>query len=191
MARLSVAVAPLELPVLLVEAREQVKETSTTRDAEILRLIYAATDFAEQYTGRALITQSFDYVLEGFPVGFPYDYDDEICLPRSPVQSVTSLKYRDLSNVEQTWATSNYEVDTNEWEPRIVLGDGKSWPDTFVRHDAVTVRFVAGYGGTAKVPFSIQAAILLHVEAHYDKDERAMPMLVERAETLLHPFRLR
>jgi uncharacterized phiE125 gp8 family phage protein len=183
--RLSVAVAPLELPVLLVEAREQCKESSTTRDAEILRLIYAATDFAEQYTGRALITQSFDYVLEGFP------YEGEICLPRSPLLSVTSLKYRDLSNVEQTWATSNYEVDTNEWEPRVVLGDGKSWPDTFVRHDAVTVRFVAGYGGTAKVPFSIQAAILLHVEAHYDKDERAMPMLVERAETLLHPFRLR
>jgi uncharacterized phiE125 gp8 family phage protein len=182
--RLTIAVAPLELPVTVVEAREHVKESSTTRDAEILRLIYAATDFAEQYTGRAFISQTFDYVLDGFP------YESEIRLPRSPLISVTSLKYRDTANVEQTWATSNYEVDNDEWEPRVVLGDGKSWPDTFVRHDAVTVKFVAGYGGAAKVPYAIQTAILFHVEAHYDRDERSMEMLVARAETLLYPFRL-
>jgi uncharacterized phiE125 gp8 family phage protein len=182
--KLTVVTAPLELPVTVVEAREHVKESSTTRDAEILRLIYAATDFAEQYTGRALITQTFDYALEGFP------YESEICIPRSPLISVTSLKYRDTSNVEQTWGTSNYEVDISDWEPRVLLADGKSWPDTFVRHDAVTVRFVAGYGGAAKVPYAIQTGILFHVEAHYDRDERAMEMLVARAETLLYPFRL-
>jgi uncharacterized phiE125 gp8 family phage protein len=183
--RLTVVTAPLELPVTVVEAREHLKEPLTARDAEILRLLYAATDFAEQYTGRVLITQTLDFVLERFP------YGREICLPRSPLQSVTSLKYRDTANAEQTWGTTNYEVDTNEWAPRVLLADGKSWPDTFVRHDAVTVRIKVGYGGAAKVPFSIQAAILLHVEAHYDRDERAMEMLVERAETLLHPFRLR
>lgn len=183
--RLTVVTAPLELPLMVVEAREHLKETSTARDAEILRLIYAAVDFAEGYTGRALITQTLDYALERFP------YFGYICLPRSPLQSVTSLKYRDTANVEQTWASSNYEVDADEWDPRIVLGYGKSWPDTYERPDAVTARIVVGYGGAAKVPYAIQTALLFHVEAHYDRDDRAMEMLVERAESLLYPFRLR
>ena len=181
--RLTIVTAPLELPVTLVEARDHLKEPTTTRDAEILRLIYAATDFAEQYTGRALITQTLDYALERFPIG------DTIRLPRSPLQAVVSLKYRDTANVEQTWATSNYQVDTNEWAPAVVLAYGKSWPDTYERQDAVVVQIKVGYGGAAKVPYSIQTAVLFHVEAHYDRDDRAMEMLVARAETLLYPYR--
>ena len=184
MSRLTVVTPPAELPVKVLEAREHLKETSTARDAEILRLLYAAVDFAEGYTGRALITQTLDYALEGFP------YRGEICLPRSPLQSVVSLKYRDTANIEQTWASTNYEVDTDEWEPRIVLAHGKSWPDTYERVDAVTVRFKAGYGGSASVPYAIQTAILFHVEAHYDRDEKMVEVLVQRAESLLYPFRV-
>lgn len=182
--RTKVVTAPLELPVTVVEAREHLKESSTSRDAEILRLIYAATDFAEQYTGRALVTQTLDHFVERFP------YGTTLSLPFSPVVSVTSLKYRDVANVEQTWASSNYEVDSDEWDPRLVLAYGIDWPDTYERHDAVTVRYVAGYGNAAKVPYSIVTAILFHIEAHYDRDERSMDLLVARAESLLYPFRL-
>lgn len=175
--------APKELPIKVVEAREHLKQTGETRDAEILRLIYAATEFAEGFTGRTMITQTLDCVLEAFPSC------GEIKLPRPPLQAVVSLKYRDEENVEQTMPTADYEVDANEWAPRIVLATDKSWPGTYARADAVTARIRVGYGGAAKVPYQAQAACLLHVEAHFDRDERMMEKLLEACERLLWPLR--
>jgi hypothetical protein len=65
------------------------------------------------------------------------------------------------------------------------------WPVTqYDRVDAVRVRFVCGYGGAAKVPYALQAALLLHVEAHYDRNERMMEKLLTAAENLIFPHRV-
>jgi uncharacterized phiE125 gp8 family phage protein len=176
---------PLELPVTLAQARAHLKETSTARDVEILRGIYAATEWAAGFQGRTYISTTYDYAMPRFPYA-PHEID----LPRVPVEEVVSVKYRDGANVEQTLATSEYQVLKDEWSARIALASGKSWPSTYERGDAVTVRFTAGYGAAGKVPFQVQAAILLHVEAHYDRDERMMDKLIGAAESLLYPGRV-
>lgn len=182
--RLTLFTAPLEEPVTLAEARAQLREPPTDLDAQILAQIFAGREHAEGFTGRALITQVWDLVLERFPCS------SEIALPKPPLQEVVHVKYRDRANVEQTLATSAYQVDTHDSSPRIVLATNESWPDTYERIDAVTVRFKAGYGGTAKVPYQIQAAILLHVEAHIDRDERQMEKLLDARDSLLWPQRV-
>jgi uncharacterized phiE125 gp8 family phage protein len=182
---LTVVEEPKELPVKVLEAREHLKETSTARDAEILRLIYAATEWAAGFQGRTYITTTYDFAMPSFPY-YPYEID----LPRVPVAAVVSVKYRDGANVEQTLATSEYQVLKDEWRARIALASGKAWPATYERGDAVTVRFTAGYGGAGKVPFQVQAAILLFVEAYYDRDERMFDKLLEAAQSLLYPLRV-
>jgi uncharacterized phiE125 gp8 family phage protein len=177
--------APLEEPVLLVEAREHLKEPGTARDAEIMRLIFSARTWGEFYTGRAFITQTWEVVLDAFPLG-----SDAIYLSPPPLQTVVSVKYRNTINAEITLAPTEYQVDSNESWGRVVLADGKSWPDTYNRIDAVRVRFVCGYGGAGAVPFDVQAAILFHVEAHYDRDERMMEKLIAASEALLYPRRV-
>lgn len=163
--RLTLVTAPLEEPITLAEARAHLRVTATDEDAKILALIFAAREYAENFTGRALVTQTWDLVLECFPRG------REIRLPKPPLQQVVHVKYRDVDNVEQTLATSDYQVDADDTSPRIVLATNKSWPDTYDRIDAVTVRFKAGYGGTAKVPYAIQAAMLLLIGHWFENRE--------------------
>lgn len=54
----------------------------------------AATEAAEQMTGRAIMPQTWELTLDAFP--------DALELTRVPVASVTSLKYFDATGTEQT-----------------------------------------------------------------------------------------
>lgn len=174
---------PQELPVTLAQALDQLREVPAPLHAQVQSLLYAATENAEGFLGRALIEQTWELVLECFP-------GREIELPKPPLQSVTSVKYLDVAAVEQTASAGLYQVDTVSTPGRIKLLPTASWPETAERLNAVTIRFVAGYGGAAKVPFQIKAGILLHAEAHFDRDERQMAQLIAAAESLWWPFRL-
>jgi uncharacterized phiE125 gp8 family phage protein len=180
--------AALEHPVTLAEARQHLRATTTEEDALILALVYAAVEHAETFTGRALVTQTWDLLLDGFP------FAREIELPFPPLQSVTSVKYIDPDDAEQTLAAANYHVDAASTPGRVRLKPTASWPSIADQPNAVTVRFVAGFGGTAAVPFTIKAAILLvvghlfeHREENQDFAVHAMPLGAER---LLWPHRL-
>jgi uncharacterized phiE125 gp8 family phage protein len=179
---LKLITAPLELPVTLAEARAHLRVTSTTEDALILALLYAATEHAEDFTRRRFITQTWELVLDRFP--------EEFALPNPPLQSVSSLKYLDEAHVEQTLASSAYQVDVVSEPGRVTAAIDTSWPSLSEKINAVTLRFVCGYGGATKVPFAIKAAVLLHVEAHFDKDERLMEKLLTACESLLFPYRM-
>jgi uncharacterized phiE125 gp8 family phage protein len=92
---------PAELPITLADARAQCRVTSTSEDARLLAMIYAATEWGENLTARRLITQTWDLYLDAFPC-------DEIRAPYAPLRSVTSISYVDLAGVTQTLATSEY-----------------------------------------------------------------------------------
>lgn len=156
---LQLITAPVELPLTLEQARVHLKVSATAEDGLILSWLNAATDQAEVYLRRALITQTWELALDKFA-------GREIELPKPPLQSVTSVKYIDRDGVEQTFASSNYYVDERSTPGRIVLDDAAFWPDTDVRPNAVKVRYVAGYGFAAAVPFTMKAAILLFVQYH-------------------------
>lgn len=132
--------------------------TNTTGDPLISALISAARAAAEQELHRYLITQTLDAYFDSFPcVGrmvigsrYPEQIPNEFRLP--PLQSVTSITYVDTAGATQTLAADQYTVDTKSQPARITPAYGVSWPATREQANAVTVRFVAGYGAASAVP---------------------------------------
>lgn len=127
-------------------------------------LIASARVSAEAATSLALMTQTLDLYLDAFPAA-------EIILPRSPLQSVTSITYTDTDGATQTLAASEYQVDTASAPPRIVPAYGKSWPSTRQQINAVKVRFVCGHTDAASVPADVKAWMLLSIGTAYEHRE--------------------
>lgn len=158
---LTLVTAPVGEPFTLTDAKDHLRITIDTEDSLINALIVSAREFAEGNTRRALITQTWDLTLDAFP--------DAIEVPLPPLQSVTSVTYIDTAGTTQTLvANTDYTVDTKSEPGRIVPAYGKSWPSTRDIVNAVTVRFVAGYGNATAVPKSIKQAMLMHIEHMFD-----------------------
>jgi len=139
--------------------------TNTTHDPEFARLIPAARDRGELRTNRAFVTQTWDWYLDGFP-GCGW-----LEIPKPPLQSVTSVTYRDLSGVLQTWDPANYVVDApagpRSARGRLSLASGATWPSTFGQASDIVIRFVAGYGAPSAVPAILRTAIAMDVVSMY------------------------
>lgn len=155
---LSIHTAPTAEPISLAEARKQVELPLdyTAHDEHLLRLITASRRRAEAVTGRQIVTATWNLILDQF------DYESqEIRIPKPPLQSVTSISYVDTNGQTQTWSSTQYTVTTSR-EPGIVRpAYGYSIPTARAQPDAVTVRFVAGYGPPSSVPEDLKAAMLL------------------------------
>lgn len=154
-----------DLAVSLAEAKIHLRVETTDEDALITSLIMAAAEQAEQYTGRALMPQTWELTLDAFPDAFE--------LTRLPVASITSVKYWDTAGTQQTLGTARYTLDnTDDYGPAYVVPVyGDTWPDTRAQINAVAVRYVAGYANVAAVPDSIKAWIKLQVSAMYENRE--------------------
>lgn len=159
---LALASAAASEPLTLAEAKKQVELATqdTAHDEHLLRLIAAARKYAEEFTGRAIVTQTWDLFLDAWPLG---RHDSSIYLPKSPLQSVTWVKYYDGDGVQQTWSLANYVVRTSREPGCVSLAYGISWPTFRYQPDAINVRYVAGYGARTSVPEALKAAMLLMV----------------------------
>lgn len=151
---LKLITAPSVEPITLEEARQHLRVTSTSEDALILALVTTARLHAEEISERAFVTQTWDYSLDAFPAGI-------FELPKAPLQSVTSVTYLDTDGASQTLDSSLYKVDAVSDPGRIAPAYGEVWPSTRDEPNAVTVRFVAGYGLAAAVPRPLKQAMLL------------------------------
>lgn len=153
--------APSTTPVTLAECKAQANVSDTSMDSVIPAFIEAAVQEAELETGRALMTQTWERTFDAFP--------DAIVLWRPPVQSVTSVKYYDPTNVLQTLNSGVYTLD-NDSEPAWLLPSwGNSWPATLPVANAVRVRYVCGYADAASVPASIKQWIKMRVCSFIDE----------------------
>lgn len=156
-------------PITLSEAKAHLRVDTTAEDVLISCLIQAAREYAETFTNRALVTQTYDLILDGFPAC------DVIELPRPKLQSVTSISYIDTAGDSQTWASSNYDVDTSGVFGRIALADGISWPSTQSSINTVNIRFVTGYGDeTSDIPQSIKQGMLMYIADLYDNRDSSI-----------------
>lgn len=160
---LTLKTAPATEPVTLVEAKLHCKVDSTDDDTLITALIVAARQQAEHRTGRALITQQWEFTLDRFP--------QQIELPRPALVSVQSVKYLDESGVLQTLASTEYQVVISELVGRVVPAYGKAWPSCQVQPDSVVVAYTAGYGNAAAVPNSIKTWMLMAIGTMYGQRE--------------------
>lgn len=186
---------PTVEPVTLAEAKAHLNITGTDDDTLISGLIKAAREHAEIYTNQAFVSQTWLHVMDDFPAW-------EMRLSHPPLISVTSIKYYDADNVQQTLAEgTDYTLDTYS-KPGWVVPGTSGWPTVYSDGiNAVEVTYVAGYADSASsptdladnVPQSVKLAILLHVghmyehrESHSDFPVNTVPMAYE---ALLFPYR--
>jgi uncharacterized phiE125 gp8 family phage protein len=157
--------------------------TANDDDQLINKLIDAATLQAEIYTWRRFVTQTWDYFID--------DFSDKNTIPYGELQSITSVKYYDSTNSQQTLSTSVYDTVTDS-DPGVVnLSYSQTWPFVYDRQNAVEIRFVCGYGASSAVPESIKSAIKIKLELLYGNlfmNEREQ--LESTFKSLLDPYRI-
>lgn len=158
--------APVYEPLTIAEVKDhlRIEDDVIADDAYLAALIKAARSWAEGYTGRAFITQTWETRFDTF--GW------EMELPHPPLRSVSSVKYLDANGTEQTVATTVYDVDTTSVRGRIWLAYSQSWPTPRVIQHAVRITHVAGYGANGSdVPEDVRLGMLLLIGAWYENRE--------------------
>jgi len=181
---------PATEPVTLDEVRRQCNAVALDEDLAFDLWIAAAREMVEAAANRSLVTQTWRLQLSDWPVitsrdrvllgdcelAFPRRTSESIAaieLPRPPLQSVSSITYYDADGVQQTLATSVYQVDADREPAVIVLRPSQSWPTHDYRHNGIAVTYVAGYGAESAVPARAKQAILLLV-AHWYRVREAV-----------------
>lgn len=194
---------PAQPVVTVAEAKVHIGQYDGDFDERITTLCAAATELAEKYTGRALVTQTWRLSLNSFPwreSGAGYVYSQpftpraDIRIPRPPLQSVTSIQYTDENGTTQTLDSSLYKVTTDLEPARIEPAYNQVWPATRCERESVRVTYVAGYGDTSdSVPQGIRHAILLMVSQWFENPESTVSGLTSQiqmnAQWLLDSFK--
>lgn len=159
---LKLITAATGLAISVAEAKLHLREDGADSDALIDLYIKAATEAAEQATGRAIMAQTWELTQDAFA--------SVLHLTRIPVASITSLKYIDADGTQQTLDGSLYQVDNFDdfSAARVVPAYSTSWPVTRLVPNAVAVRYVAGYATAGDVPSSIKDWIYLQVGAMFE-----------------------
>lgn len=153
-------------PVSLAEAQAWLRVDSQDDASEITALITTARQIVEDFTGRALLTQTWRLVASDWPAEEFAGVGNVIRLPRTPLASVSSVKYYpENGGAQATWNSANYHVVTATAPGLVVLADNASFPDLAVRPDAVEINFTAGDSAAASIPAGLKHAVLL-VLAH-------------------------
>jgi len=190
--KLILITGPASAPVSVSEAKSHLRVDISTDDTLIGTYITAATQYVELHLRRALITQTHELVLDGWPG------KGRISLPLAPLISVTSVTVTDNAGSAAVFSISNYIVDTAGEPGAVVLKSTASWPATVLQEvNGIKVRFVAGYGAAAAVPDAIKQAILLAVGSMYEhrEDVQVSPGIVSVSLplgvfNLLMPYRV-
>lgn len=154
-------------PITLAEAKLHLRVDNSAEDALITAMVVAVRRQAEHELGRALITQTWEQVLDCFPAV-------EIELPKPRVLAITSVKYVDFETVEQTLDPSAYALDADNLPGWLLPASATVWPTDVLQDttNAVRVRFTAGYGPlAADVPANVVAWMLLQLGALYRNRE--------------------
>jgi uncharacterized phiE125 gp8 family phage protein len=151
---------PTEEPVTLAEVKLNCRIDGTDEDTLLTSMIVAARQRAEHLLGRALCTQTLEVVLDEFPSGIKL---------QPKIQSVTSLKYIDITGTQQTLNSGSYLVDLDSEPGWIVPAYGYEWPETQSIPNAVRIRYVSGYGAASAVPNAIKQWMLVYISTMYSE----------------------
>jgi len=148
---------PATTPISMATAKAYLKITTTDDDDLITALITAATDFAEKYIKKDLITKTWKTFRDDF-------FFDEIILRRSPLQTVDRFEYLVATVLTPVPSTDFYNTVETDYS-RIALEDGERFPtDGDVRLQSIEIDFKTGFGDTeADIPEDIKTGLLAHI----------------------------
>ena len=149
-------VNPTEEPVSIEEVKMHLKLDGDEEDVYLARLIEAARRASERNTGRAYITQTWQYSFQ------LRDFSRTVKLPKQPYKSITTLEYYD--GVTYAWVAmtaSQYKVLGMGDQGELMLLE---YPGSIFR-----VTYQAGYGASSSyVPADLRAAIMRRVATMYE-----------------------
>ncbi len=197
-------------PVSLADMKKHLRSFAgtTDEDDEIQEQFIAAREWVEDYTGRALVDQTWRLTIDNqnglffAPPVSGYSGDivrgfsvlgsiREILLRRAPVIAITSFVSVDAAGVETAIDPATYALcDANSKWPRLASINGGLWISGTLK-----IEFRAGFldttgsPSTGSIPRRFIQAMKLYAEALYDRDPQMMPTLIKAAEALLKPER--
>lgn len=160
---LKLITAPTVEPLSILDLRDHLRLPSGgSEDAMLARWLTSARTLVEQATGRALITQTWEYVLDRWPAGGVLE------VPLPPLVSVTSITTYTSRHVAATMPTADYWVDSWNQPGRVALNDGAAWPTDLRAIAGIVIRYQCGYGASGDaVPTPLRDAILATVAARW------------------------
>jgi hypothetical protein len=198
---LELVTPPATEPVSRDEAKAHARIEVSADDDLIDAYIAAARQMVEQFTGRALITQTWKLTLDCWPGAKADDWWDgaregaismlegsEIELCKAPFRAITSVNTYDESNNATLWASSNYYAAPQAGGfGRLVKVYGSTWPTLVRDKAAIAIAFTAGYGANASdVPMALRQAVKIMVAWWYEnRDVKDIP---QAATNLMRPY---
>lgn len=179
--------APAAPVITAAEVKAHAAVDTTDDDTMLGALVDAAIAHVDGYTGilgRCLVNQSWRVDLADWPCG------GLIRLPFPDVSAITSIKYYDEDNAEQTIDDANYQRVEDARGHLVRMVDDFAAPAVYDdRLDAVRVTFVAGYGAAADdVPAAIRVALWM-LAAHWYSNREGQGEVPPHVMSLLAPYR--
>lgn len=157
---------PATEPVTTAEAKTHLRVTHSNDDTYIDGLVEVARKNVETRTGFRLFSQTTELRADAFDsVGLVKISNKSILSLRvSPIIAVTSIKYDDIDDTEQTYASSKYWIDTLSVPARVQTKT--YWPNTKSKIGAVRIRLTTGWASADNIPEHFKLALKMLV-AHW------------------------
>lgn len=155
--------APSAPVVSVADAKTHLRVDTSDDDTYLGALCTAASYAVEELVGRPLVTQTWAYSLRFIGGG-----NDKLYLPKTPVQSLSSVAYYDTSEAAQTVSTSAFDLFKDDDRAVMRPKTGNSWPSIYDRPDGLTITFVCGYGAASAVPEPVAHAVKMLIAHMYE-----------------------
>lgn len=153
---------PSALPVTAFEIADHLRED--TDNAPLLQTyVEGVTSMIEGWLSRRLCVQTVEETIDCFPFGV-------IPLHVYPISAISSVKYDDTDNVEQTLAASAYYAHMTRLPP--LLEPVNSWPSTKAKLSSVRIQMTVGES-PANIENDIKLAIKLMC-GHFNQNREAV-----------------
>jgi len=168
--------APAEEPVTRAEAALFMRYVGSLQNDVIDSLITAARKMVETWTGRTLVTTTWDY--------YTNQLCDSIPLPTGNAISISSITYEDLDDATQTLGSTLYELDNKSVINTVFRVPNQVYPSVLDKPNSVKITFTAGYGAASAVPEALKTAIKMTVADLYEHREAQLPAPVHPNRTV-------
>ena len=157
---------PTSEPVTTAEVKTHCRVTHSNDDTYLDGLTTVARKNVETRTGFRLFNQTTELRADAFDsVGLVKPLNKSILsLGVAPIIAVTSIKYDDTDDTEQTLSSGNYWTDTLSVPARVQV---KSfWPATESKIGAVRIRLNTGWASVDNIPEHFKLAVKMLI-AHW------------------------
>lgn len=186
---LVVTVSPATEPVTLNLVKQHLRVDTDDTDELLTMQLTVARMMVEQYLGRVLVTQTLAWTIQEMDprrVEALLRMPTTLELPRSPVQSVSTVTVRDAAGTDSVLDTGLYTLDAAITPAKLRF----DWNAVEGQVQHLQIVFVAGYGAADAVPMSIRQAILVTIAHLYEHRGDANEQLPRTAEWLCDPYRV-